>query len=161
MSGVILTTRCEICGQEFEHEQFKSMIESKPQAAFKVMEALARHISESKDKRHQEAEMRASLAANSLLGLLRMQHFTSQDTSAMQIRDVQRFQLMEMVRKNHCPDEKIVQQVTALGLPDEFVQRVITCVRLMRDIIEERGQFQPKLPVSLDTNPASKSALLT
>lgn len=152
MSGLSYITTCNLCGQQFTHNGLVGLLHGNLPAAVKVFDGLKRHI----ESDHKMEDARAQLAAQALLGLLRIQHFSSQDTGAMELRDFQRWQLAEMTRKNHCGDDKIVQQVSALSLPDEYTQTVINMVRLMRDIIEERGRFQPKAPG--DVSPASKSA---
>ena len=151
--GLTYTTRCNLCGQTFNHHSIVDLVGANPEQAGKVFNALREHI----EKKHQKEDLAAQLAAQTLLGLLRTRHFTSQDQSANQIREFQRWQLAEMLRATHVPDEKIIEQSERLELPSEFRERVIACLKLMRDIIEERGPFTPPNPLD-QTNPASRSA---
>ena len=109
MSSLTYTTTCSLCGQQFAHNSFVSMIETSPALAIKVMDALRLHMAE----KHQKEDAAAQIAAQAFLGLLRTQHYTSQDESAMKLRDYQRWQIFEMVKKSSVPDSKIVEQVSS------------------------------------------------
>lgn len=140
--SLTLFTECKLCGQKFNHYQIADLIESNPGQAMAIYNKFAEHI----QKKHPQEDMRAQIAAQSFLGLMRMFHYQSQDDSALQLRDYQRWQIFSMVQKCHVSDEKIAQQVAELALPAEHAAKVELCMRLMRDILEERPPFRPADP---------------
>jgi hypothetical protein len=65
-----------------------------------------------------------------------------------------------MTRAVVCPDNKIEEQVAALGLNEYTALRVTTLLKQMRDVIEERGAFAPPDPASASNGKPSAGPML-
>jgi len=143
MSLTFITT-CAHCPQKFTTPGFADLIgtDSGRAKIGNVFQSLILHL----QKRHPEVAQKADLAAAMFGGLLRLMNFHTDDPVALQMREWNRHVIHEMTRGVTCPDNKIQEQVSALGLDDYTALRVATLMKQMRDVIEERGQFAPPDP---------------
>jgi hypothetical protein len=137
-------TACAHCQQKFTTPGFGDLLgtESGQAKIADVFRALITHL----QKKHLQECQKADLAAATLGGLLRLTNFKSDDPVAQQMREWNRHVIHEMTRAVTCPDNKIEEQVATLGLNEFTGLRVVTLIKQMRDIIEERGQFAPPDP---------------
>ncbi len=145
MSLTFITT-CAHCPQKFTTPGFGDLLstDSGRVKIVHVFESLIGHLT----KRHAEAERKAQMSAGMLLGLLRLSNFHSDDPVAQQMREWNRHVIHEMTRARTCPDSKIEEQVAALQLNEYTALKVVTLMKQMRDVIEERGAFAPPDPAS-------------
>jgi hypothetical protein len=143
MSLTFITT-CAHCPQKFTTPGFGDLIGTASGGVKigNVFHALVRHL----QKRHPEMAQKADLAAAMFGGLLRLMNFHTDDPVALQMREWNRHVIHEMTRSVTCPDNKIEEQVAALGLNEYTALRVVTLMKQMRDVIEERGAFAPPDP---------------
>ena len=158
MSLTYITT-CAHCPQKFTTPGFGDLLgtDSGRVKITNVFQALIGHL----QKRHPEAARKADLAAAMLGGLLRLMNFQSDDPAAQQMRDWNRHVIHEMTRAVTCPDNKIEEQVKALELNEYTHLRVVTLLKQMRDVIEERGAFAPSDPTAgSNGQPAQGPALV-
>jgi hypothetical protein len=143
MSLTFITT-CAHCPQKFTTPGFGDLLgtESGRVKIGNVFQALIGHL----QKRHSQEAQKADLAAAMLAGLLRLMNFRTDDPIALQMREWNRHVIHEMTRAASCPDNKIEEQIAALGLNEYTALRVVTLMKQMRNVIEERGAFAPPDP---------------
>jgi len=143
MSLTFITT-CALCPQKFTTPGFGDLIgtDSGRVKIANVFQSLILHLR----KKHPQEAQKADLAAAMFGGLLRLMNFHSDDPVSQQMREWNRHVIHEMTRGATCPDNKIQDQVAALGLDEYTALRVSTLMKQMRDVIEERGQFAPPDP---------------
>ena len=137
-------TSCAHCPQKFTTPGFADLIgtDSGRVKIASVFQSLIHHL----QKKHPEQSQRADMAAAMFGGLLRLMNFHTDDPVAQQMREWNRHVIHEMTRAVSCPDNKIREQVAALGLNEFTAIRVETLMKQMRDVIEERGAFAPPDP---------------
>jgi hypothetical protein len=137
-------TSCGICNLKFTTPGFGDLIgtDSGRVKIGNVFQSLILHL----QKKHPQEVKRADLAATMFGGLLRLMNFHTDDPVALQMREWNRHVIHEMTRGVTCPDNKIQEQVSALGLDEYTALRVSTLMKQMRDVIEERGAFAPPDP---------------
>ncbi|MGD0652531.1 MAG: hypothetical protein ABSA97_15550 [Verrucomicrobiia bacterium] len=157
MSLTFITT-CAHCPQKFTTPGFGDLLptESGRVKIGNVFQALIGHL----QKRHPQEAQKADLSAAMLGGLLRLMNFHSDDPVALQMREWNRHVIHEMTRAVVCPDNKIEEQVAALGLNEYTALRVTTLLKQMRDVIEERGAFAPPDPASASNGKPSAGPML-
>lgn len=150
-------TSCADCPQKFTTPGFADLFATEAGQAkiAQVFRVLVTHLQDNHPKECQKADLSASMLA----GLLRLVHFHTEDPAAIQMREWNRHVLHEMTRGAACPDEKIEQQVATLGLDEFTALRVMTLMKQMRDVIEERGPFAPTDP-AIGTNGQPRSNLV-
>jgi hypothetical protein len=139
-------TSCAHCPQKFTTPGFGDLIstESGRVKITNVFQSLILHL----HKKHPQEAQRADMVAANLGGLLRLMNFHTDDPVALQMREWNRHVIHEMTRARTCSDEKINEQIAALGLDEYTALRVVTLMKQMRDVIEERGAFAPPDPAS-------------
>ena len=162
MSALIYTTTCTLCKQKFHAPSLKALIsgnggtpiigEKPVEQVQKIMERLSNHI----QMKHPH-EFAATIAPGmQLSGWLRMMQYATEDEYAVQMREHMRWSLLQLVQRNHIPDEKIREKVKEANFPELLQPRVVALLCEMRDIIEESGRFQVKPPDAIPTpQPAS------
>lgn len=145
MSLTYITT-CAHCPQKFTTPGFGDLLgtESGRLKIGNVFQALIGHL----QKRHPQEAQKADMAAAMLAGLLRLMNFRTDDPVALQMREWNRHVIHQMTRARTYPNNKIKKQIAALGLNKFTALRVVTLMKQMRDVIEERGSFAPPNPTS-------------
>lgn len=140
MSLTYVTT-CTLCNQRFNTPGFEDLVTTGmgQQQVGQIIQKLSEHIQHNHPKQFAES----LIPGLQLAGLLRLKHFHTDDATANQMSEWMRHQIHEMTRTRTVSDEKIREQVYKAGLPEE---PTCTLVMEMRDILEERGKFQPKQP---------------
>ena len=121
-----------------------------------IIQKLSKHI----QHKHPKEFAESLIPGLQLSGLLRLKHFRTDDAVANQMSEWMRHQIHEMTRTRTVPDEKIREQVHKLGVPEFSEPRVCALIMEMRDILEERGKFQPKQPGAPATNDDGRLASL-
>jgi hypothetical protein len=151
-------TACGLCNLKFATPGFADLLktDSGRVKVANVFQSLSLHL----QKKHREQAQKADLAAAMFGGLLRLMNFHSDDPVAQQMRDWNRHVVHEMTRAVTCPDNKIQEQVAALGLNEYTALRVTTLIKQMRDVIEERGAFAPPDPTKASNGQPSEGPTL-
>lgn len=153
MSLTYLTT-CTLCNQRFNIPGFEDLVKTGwgQQQIGQIIQKLSEHI----QQKHPKEFTESLIPGLQLSGLLRLKHFHTDDATANQMSEWMRHQIHEMTRTRTISDEKIREQVRKLALaeslhlklvtPETLDALVCTLIMEMRDILEERGKFQPEQP---------------
>lgn len=150
MSNLLYIAHCTLCQQRFKFPRIADHIHD-PHGA-----AIMREFNEHMAKKHQEEFIQIGIKTGVLQTALMLKQFRSQDESMRQLQEYLRYQVHDMTGTVTVTDEKLEKQVAALFEHDRpSTTAVIALVKLLRDILEEKGQFQPTPPESL--SPASKT----
>ena len=149
MSGILYTTTCPHCPKTFNHFRFETLIKVENGAmgvsadAQRLMQKFAEHM----QQKHAEhcGELVIMPGTLSVLVLLKMLGQKTQDQSINVVVDWMRHGIRKYVGFS-VPDEKIMAQVAALGLLPEDCPKVFDAMKQLRDVLEERPPFEPKIP---------------
>jgi len=149
MSGILYTTTCPHCPKTFHHLKFETLITVDNSAmgvsadAQRLMQKFAEHM----QQKHVEhcGELVIMPGNLSVLVLLKMLGQKTQDQSINVVVDWMRHGIRKYVGFS-VPDEKIMAQVAALGLLPEDCPKVFDAMKQLRDALEERPPFEPRIP---------------
>ena len=136
---------CTLCNQRFNVPGFEDLVRTGmgQQQVGQIIQKLRDHI----EHKHPRQFAESLIPAVQLSGLLRMKYFHTDDTTANQMWEWMRHQIHEMTRTRTVSNEKIREQVHKLGFLEGLEEPMVcTLIMEMRDILEERGKFQPKQP---------------
>jgi len=72
------------------------------------------------------------------------QYFRSEDPIVTKAQDIARHRIRNQTNRFELADDKITERARSLGLPDEQEQAVIAWIKEVRDVMQERGAFNPE-----------------
>jgi len=104
------------------------------------MNECAKHLA----KKHADALQSIQLLTAQYLMFAGAQYFRSQDPIVTEAQNIARHRIRNQTNRFELPDAKIEERARALGLPDEQERAVMAWVQEVRDVIQERGAFNPE-----------------